>query len=58
MKVKYIHCMDFEFIEVEVIDLHSPAELNKAIEESKVIKIQAADGEIDYVNSDYIMYWG
>lgn len=58
MKVRYIQCMDFMFEDVEILELHSPVEFNKAIEESKVIKIQALDGEIDYVNSNYIMYWG
>lgn len=58
MQVRYIQCMDFVFEDVEVLDLHSGVELNKAIEESKVIKIKAKDGEIDYVNSNYIMYWG
>jgi hypothetical protein len=50
--------MDFVFEDIEVLDLHSGVELNKAIEENKMIKIRSKDGEIDYVNSDYIMYWG
>ena len=58
MKLKYIKCMDFVFEDIEVLDLHSSVELNKAIEDSKMIKIQSEDGEIDYVNSNYIMYWG
>ena len=35
MKVKFIKCMDMEFEDVEVMNIHTDIELNKAIEESK-----------------------
>jgi len=58
MKVKYIKCMDYEFNDVELINISTDIELNKAIENHLVIGVKAEDGGIDYINSDYIMYWG
>jgi hypothetical protein len=59
MKVSYIKCMDFTFENAEIPDYHSSEELMNAIEQSKVIKVISEEGQlIDYVNSDYIMYFG
>lgn len=58
MKVRYIQCMDFVFDNVEVPEYQTIDKLNKAIEDSKVIKIIGEDGDTDYVNSNYIMYVG
>lgn len=58
MKVKYIKCMDFEFTDIEVLNISTDIELNKAIENHKVICVQDEDGEKDFINTDYIMYWG
>lgn len=58
MKVNYIKCMDFEFTDVDVLNVSTDIELNKAIENHKVICVVDEDGERDYINTDYIMYWG
>jgi len=58
MKVKFIKCMDMEFEDVEVINIHTDIELNKAIEESKVVGVTYEGGDRYYINADYIMYWG
>ena len=57
MKVKFIKTMDFTFEEVEVVGIFDKNALNKAIEENKVIEI-INEGEIEFINSNYIMYWG
>lgn len=58
MKIRYIKGMDFEFTDVSLLNIHNEIELNKAIENHKVIGVISEDGAVDYVNSDYIMYWG
>ena len=59
MKINYIKCMDFIFENVELPEYNNTNEIKKAIEKSKVIKIVSdEDRLIDYVNSDYIMYFG
>ena len=58
MKVKYIKCMDYEFTNVNVVSISTDVELNKSIENHKVICVEDDDGERDYINTDYIMYWG
>lgn len=57
MKVKFIKTMDFTFEDVEVVGIFDKNTLNKAIEENKVIEIINA-GETEFINSNYIMYWG
>lgn len=57
MKVNFIKTMDFIFEEVEIVGIFDKNTLNKAIEEGKVIEI-INEGEIEYINSQYIMYWG
>lgn len=57
MKVNFIKTMDFTFEDVEVVGLFDKNALNKAIEENKVIEI-INEGEIEFINSNYIMYWG
>ena len=57
MKVKFIKTMDFTFEDVEVVGLFDKNALNKAIEENKVIEI-INEGETEFINSNYIMYWG
>jgi len=59
MKINYIKCMDFIFENVELPEYNNTNEIKKAIEKSKVIKIVSdEDRLIDYVNSNYIMYFG
>lgn len=58
MRVKYVQCMDFIFENVELPEYDNIQKLNKAIEDNKVICVKALDGDIDYVNSTYIMYVG
>ena len=57
MKVNFIKTMDFTFEDVEVVGLFSKKALNNAIEENKVIEI-INEGQIEFINSNYIMYWG
>lgn len=57
MKVNFIKTMDFTFENVEVVGLFSKEALNNAIEENKVIEI-INEGETEFINSNYIMYWG
>lgn len=54
MKVKYLQTMDFEFIDVIILNCNNEEELIHKIEESKVIKINN-DGVVEYINSNYIM---
>ena len=58
MRIKYLKCMDFTFDGVEVPDYRNIDALNKAIKNSEMIKVVSEDGDIDYVNGDYIMYVG
>ena len=57
MKVNFIKTMDFIFEEVEIVGIFDKNTLNKAIEENKVIEI-ISEGETEFINSNYIMYWG
>ena len=56
MKIRYIKTMDFIFNEVEILNCESVEELNNKIKENEVIIIKN-DGEIEYINSSYIMYF-
>ena len=58
MRVKYITCLDFTFENVEVENVISDVELNKIIENCGVICVVDTEGNKDYINSNYIMYWG
>lgn len=57
MRVNFIKTMDFIFEDVEVVGLFSKDNINKAIEEGKVLEISNA-GSTEFINSQYIMYWG
>lgn len=57
MLVKYIKTMDMLFENVEVVGINSKEDLNYAIEENKVIEI-LNDTEVEFINSNYIMYFG
>lgn len=58
MRVKYITCLDFTFENVEIENVMSDVELNKIIENGGVICVVDTEGNKDYINSNYIMYWG
>lgn len=58
MKVKYIKCLDFIFEDVEVDNVISDVELNKIIENCGIVCVTDINGDKDYINSNYIMYWG
>ena len=55
--VNFIKTIDMIFEDVEVVGLFSKEALNNAIEENKVIEI-INEGETEFINSNYIMYWG
>lgn len=57
MKVNFIKTMDFTFEEIEIIGLFDKNAINRAIEEGKVIEI-INEGQTEFINSQYIMYWG
>lgn len=57
MKAKFIQAMDFMFENVELLNVISEEDLLHKIKESEVIKINN-DGEIEYINSSYIMFFG
>lgn len=56
MKVNYIKTMDFTFEDVEVLNADSEESMKYLVENSKVVKIRNGT-EIEYINSDYIMYF-
>lgn len=56
MKAKYIKTMDFEFEDVNILDVHDEMELANKIKENEVIKINN-EGMIEYINSSYIMFY-
>lgn len=56
MKAKYIKTMDFEFEDVNILDIHDEMELANKIKENEVIKINN-EGTIEYINSSYIMFY-
>lgn len=56
MKAKYIKTMDFEFEDVNILDVHDEMELANKIKENEVIKINN-EGTIEYINSSYIMFY-
>ena len=57
MKVDFIQTMDFTFENVEVIGLSDKNDINNAIENGKVIEI-INEGQTEFINSQYIMFWG
>lgn len=57
MKLKYIKTMDFIFEDVEIINCKDIEELKHKIKENEVIEILNY-GEIEYINSSYIMFFG
>ena len=56
MKAKYIKTMDFEFEDVNILDVHDEMELANKIKENEVIKINN-ESTIEYINSSYIMFY-
>ena len=56
MRAIYIKTMDFMFENVDILNAHTPKELEDKIKENEVIKINN-DGHIEYINSSYIMYF-
>lgn len=56
MKANYIKTMDFTFEDVEVLNADSEESMKYLVENSKVVKIRNGT-EIEYINSDYIMYF-
>lgn len=57
IKAKFIQTMDFMFEDVIIINVANEEELLNKIKESEVIKINNG-GEIEYINSSYIMFFG
>ena len=57
IKAKFIQTMDFMFENVEILNAINEEDLLHKIKENEVIKINN-DGEIEYINSSYIMFFG
>lgn len=57
MKLNFIKTMDFTFEEIEVLNCKDIEELNKKIKNNEIIQIKNY-GDIEYINSSYIMYFG
>lgn len=57
IKANFIQTMDFMFENVEILNAISEEDLLNKIKEDEVIKINN-DGEIEYINSSYIMFFG
>lgn len=57
IKAKFIQTMDFMFEDVIIINAANEEQLINKIKENEVIKINNA-GEIEYINSSYIMFFG
>ena len=57
MEIKYIKTMDFLFKNVIIINCNNMDEFKNKIKGNEVIEINNA-GDIEYINSSYIMYWG
>lgn len=60
MKINYIQCMDFTFEDVEVLGINTFDELCKKIENGEMIPVKCYENSkrVDYINPDYIMYFG
>ena len=57
IKARFIQTMDFMFENVEILNAANEEELLNKIKENETIKINN-DGEIEYINSSYIMFFG
>lgn len=57
MKARFIQTMDFMFEDVEILNCKNEWQLMDKIKNNNVIKIKN-DGEIEYINSSYIMFFG
>lgn len=57
MKAKYIKTMDFIFEDVEILNADTEEKLLHKIKESEILKIKNGT-EIEYINPDYIMFFG
>lgn len=57
MKAKYIKTMDFIFEDVEILSADTEEKLLHKIKESEILKIKNGT-EIEYINPDYIMFFG
>lgn len=56
MKIDYIHTMDWDFTDVDVINCNNIKEFQNKIEENKVIEVKK-ENVIYGVNPNYIIYW-
>lgn len=56
LNAKYIKTMDFDFIDVVILNCKDENELMEKIKENEVIKIQN-DRITEYINSSYIMFY-
>ena len=56
IKANYIQTMDFTFEDVIILNCDNEQDVENKIKESEVLKIQNGS-EIEYINSNYIMYY-
>lgn len=56
IRINYIHTIDFDFNDVEVINCNTAADFEKKIKENEVILIKL-DGITYGINPSYIMYF-
>ena len=56
MKARYIKTMDFTFEDVEILGVSSEKELLQKMDKGKIIKINN-EGQVEYINSSYVMYF-
>lgn len=57
MKLNFIKTMDFIFENIVVLNCNDIKELEQKIKNNEVIEINN-EGELEYINSSYIMYFG
>lgn len=59
MKLKSIVTMDDEltFTDIEILKIKNERQLDKSIQNNKVLKIKEKNGEIYKLNSSYIIFY-
>ncbi len=59
MKLKSIVTMDDEltFTDIEILKIKNERQLDKSIQNNKVLKIRERNGEIYKLNSSYIIFY-
>lgn len=59
MKLKNIVTMDDEltFTDIEILKIKNERQLDKSIQNNKVLKIKEKNGEIYKLNSSYIIFY-